>query len=189
MTIPSKKKSVTKLKLMLYGAILFSIPMHSQNEQEIKALRYKDGSVLIESKVKVTIPLFFDGATENTGIWQNNGEYWIGKQTTIILQNSLRKAINWAEINRTQRKDFEKEIARIRVTDKTTYEFYRRYIPEFSKECIILFRGFEDGTFVLSVNITADVKSLSFNTKEAIEKFIEILNGKSVNKEIDDIFK
>ena len=184
-----KTSNLTKKLWLIIGAIIISTFLHAQNEQEIKVLRYKDGSVLIESKIKEISPLNFNGKVEKVGIWQNNGEYWLGKQTTIILQNSLKKAISWAEINKTQRKDFEKEITRIRVTNKTTYEFYRRYISEFSKECVIIFTGFEDGTFKLTLTVTEDVKTLTFNTKEEIKDFIEILNGKSVNKEIDDIFK
>ena len=104
------------------------------------------------------------------------------------MQSGLKKAITWAKLNVEHQKEFEKEIIRIRVTDKETYDFYRRYIPEFSKEAKLIFQGHEDGTFTLSLTVTDDVVTITITTEEGVNNLIKLLQGKSLNSDIDKIF-
>lgn len=156
--------------------------LFGQSSQSITVVKMKNGSAIIECK-KVTegSGIFGDSETDK-------GEYWIGPQTNTSLQAGLKKAANWAKLNEEHKKEFEKEVIRIRVTDKETYEFYKRYISEFSKEAKLIFQGYEDGTFTLNLTVTDDVVSITISTTEGINNFIKLLQGKSVNKGIDDIF-
>lgn len=118
----------------------------------------------------------------------SNGKYWITSQTNILLQSGLKKAVMWAKLNEEHRKEFEKEIIRIRVTNKETYEFYRKYIPEFSDKAILSFQGHENGSFTLTLSITEDFVDITLFSSEGVNNFIKLLQGKSVNNGIDEIF-
>ena len=156
--------------------------LFGQTQQSITVVRQKTGAAFIECK-KLSQSILTGDKTESS-----SGKYWITSQTNISLQNGLRKAVSWAKLNEEHKKEFEKEIIRIRVTDKDTYEFYRRYIPEFSKEAILAFQGHDDGSFTLTLTITDDVVDITLATADGVNDFIKLLQGKSVNKGIDEIF-
>ncbi len=168
------------LTLFLTASLTFCF---GQTKQSITVVKMKNGSAIIESK-KVTEG---DGIFTN-GYESESGKYWITPQTNISLQAGLKKAASWAKLNEQHNKDFEKEIIRIRVTDKETFEFYRKYISEFSKEAKLVFQGHEDGSFTLTLTITDDVVNITITTTDGINDFIKMLQGKSVNKGIDEIF-
>ena len=74
------------------------------------------------------------------------------------------------------------------------YNFYKKYIPEFTEECKVVFKGFDDGSFELKIlfkndNVTDYESILVFDNAESINNFIGLLNGKAVKNEINDIFK
>lgn len=112
---------------------------------------------------------------------------WITNQTNLSLQNTLNKAIDWAGINSSKRMEFDKEITRFRVMEKSTYEFYRRYIPEFSQEAKVIFAGSNDGSFKCTIYF-ANMDDLVFDRTENIRNFINILQGKSGNPSVDKVF-
>lgn len=149
--------------------------------QSINVGHLKNGSAIIEFK-NISNEIFGNNANRD-------GEYWITAQTNILLQAALKKAITWADLNKEHQKEFEKEIIRVRVTDKETYEFYRHYIPEFSKEAKLIFQGYEDGSFTLSLIVISDIVSIDFISVEQASNFIKLLQGRSVNSEIDNIFR
>jgi len=161
---------------------LFSFASFGQTQQSITVVKLKNGSAIIECK-KVTESIFGGDKSESS-----SGKYWITPQTNLSLQAGLKKAVSWAKLNEEHKKEFEKEIIRIRVTDKDTYEFYKKYISEFSKEAILAFQGHEDGSFTLTLTVTDDVVEITLSSKEGVEDFIKLLQGKSVNKGIDEIF-
>ena len=174
------KLYLTSSLLCLLTSITFSL--YGQTQQLITVVKLKNGSAFIESK-KISESIFGGDKTESS-----QGKYWITSQTNISLQAGLKKAASWATLNEDHKKEFEKEIVRIRVTDKDTYEFYRKYIPEFSTEAILSFQGHEDGTFTLTLSVTKDVAQITLTTKDGVNNFIKLLQGKSVNNDVDEIF-
>lgn len=160
---------------------LFCCNLFGQS-QLITVVKLKNGSAIVECK-KVSEGGGIFGSSETDA-----GKYWITTQTNASLQAGLTKAISWAKLNEEYKKEFEKEIIRIRVTDKDTYEFYKRYISEFSKEAKLVFQGHEDGSFTLTLTITDDVVDITLATTGGVNDFIKLLQGKSVNKGIDEIF-
>lgn len=115
--------------------------------------------------------------------------YRLGPTSANVLKTGLQTALKWADLNMTHKKNFEKEICRFKAMDYEAYKHFG-YVDEFSKEMKILFKGYTNGTFELKI---AEYNSLfgflNFYDKASIRKFIDLLNGKSANKEIDDIFK
>ena len=124
----------------------------------------------------------------------DDGAYWLNSDASLKFKEGLKKAIYWAKLNEVNYKEFEKEIVRIRVTPKATYNFYKRYITEFTDECKVVFKGLIDGSFELLIlfkndNLDYYESTLKFNNIESINNFIGLLNGKEVKNEINDIFK
>ena len=156
--------------------------LFAQSTQSITVVKLKDGSAFIECETISQSNNYFSNLNSF------DGEYWIGPQTNLSLQSALKKAVSWAKLNEEHQKAFDKEIIRIRVTDKEHYEFYRKYIPEFSKEAILTFYGYADGSFLISLTIKDDLVDISLESIEGINDLIKMLQGKSINKEIDDIF-
>ena len=122
--------------------------------------------------------------------------YRLGPTSTKTLKEGLRTAIKWIDLNVTHQKDFEKEVCRFRAMEKETYKFHG-YVDQFAVEMTLYFKGNSDGTFVLEIkqndspltfNTFSD-KFITFSDKKMIISFLDLLDGKSANKEIDDIFK
>lgn len=166
---------------------LLALPALSQSysttaQYKIEVGVFKSGIAAIET-TQINTNLFGDVSSE-----RSNGEYYITAQTNLTLQTGLKKGSGWFKLNMEHKKEFEKELCRIRVTKKETFEFYRKYVPEFSEEMKVMFKGYLDGTaeilFLFDGSIYLSVKS-----KEQADSLIQMLKGKYVNKEIDDIFK
>lgn len=168
------------MNFILTIALSIIITASFGQSQSITVVRMKNGSAIIECKKVTQGDGIFTSGSES-----DNGKYWITTQTNISLQEELKKAITWAKLNEQHNKEFEKEIMRIRVTDKDSYEFYRRYIPEFSKEAKLIFQGHEDGSFTLNLTVTNDVVDITISSTDGINSFIKMLQGKSVNKGVD----
>jgi hypothetical protein len=116
------------------------------------------------------------------------GEIWVGPQTLITLQSGVKKAITWANKNIEVQMEFTKEIGRFRTMDKQTYSFYKKYISEFSNEGKLIFNGYSDGTFQLDFEVDGSPFRIKISSVEALESFLSLLQGKSANKDVDDIF-
>lgn len=115
--------------------------------------------------------------------------YRLGPASTKILKDGLTTALKWIALNEDHQKTFEKEICRFKAMEKELYKFHG-YVDQFSVEMTLLFKGYPGGVFELEIK-TYDGFSvfILFEEKEQVEKFKGMLNGKSANKEIDDIFK
>jgi len=115
--------------------------------------------------------------------------YRLGPTSTKTLKEGIRIAIKWIDLNATHQKDFEKEVCRFKAMDKEPYKFHG-YVDQLAVEMTLYFKGNSDGTFVLEIKqYDSYSKFISFSDKEMIISFRDLLDGKSANKEIDDIFK
>lgn len=103
-----------------------------------------------------------------------------------VLKKSLETAIEWIELNKAHKKKFTKEVCcRFYAIQKYHYEINNMWDTTLAFDVSVIFKGHENGNFTLHIN------ALGFTTskKEFVEKFLKILNGKSANKDIDEIFK
>lgn len=115
--------------------------------------------------------------------------YRLGPTSTKTLKEGIRTAIKWIDLNTTHQKDFEKEICRFKAMEKELYKFHG-YVDEFAVEMTLNFKGYLDGTFVLEIKQYDSYSAfITFSDKDMIISFRDLLDGKSANKEIDDIFK
>lgn len=113
--------------------------------------------------------------------------YFVGLQHVNILKQGLKKILTWADLNRTHKKEFEKEVCRFRVMEKEEYRFHG-YIPQITREVIVNFYGKDDGAFSCIFSFKEDRYELHFVNKVQVNDFLKLLNGQSVNKNIDNIF-
>jgi hypothetical protein len=114
----------------------------------------------------------------------------LGPVSLKTLKDGVDTAIKWAEINEVHKKNFNKEICRFKATKKSTFDFYKKYIDQFSDEFNVNFYGFDDGNFKVVINsnkLIGDFIIIKDLTK--LKDFKNLLSGKSVNNEIDDLFK
>ncbi len=85
---------------------------------------------------------------------------------------------------------FEKEVCRFKAMEKEQYKFHG-YVEQLTEEMTLLFEGTPDGMFELIIKpYNSTYRTfIKFTEKEMIENFKNLLEGKSANEEIDDIFK
>jgi hypothetical protein len=115
--------------------------------------------------------------------------YRLGPTSTKTLKNGIRTAIKWIDLNIEYQKDFEKEICRFKAMEKELYKFHG-YVDEFTVEMTLNFKGYSDGTFKLEIKQYDSYSAfIEFRDKDMVISFRDLLDGKSANKEIDDIFK
>lgn len=115
--------------------------------------------------------------------------YRLGPTSAKTLKEGIRTAIKWIDLNITHQKDFEKEICRFKAMEKGLYKFHG-YVDQFAEEMTLNFKGYSDGTFVLEIKQYNSYSTfITFSDKDMVISFRDLLDGKSANKEIDDIFK
>lgn len=170
------------IKIILLFFCMTTTSLNLFGQQSITVVKFKDGSAFIEI-TKMHSDLF-GGSSYTSDI----GKYWISSQTNLSFQAALKKAVSWAKLNEEHRKEFEKEVIRIKVIDKDKYEFFKPDISRLTKEAKLIFQGHDDGSFTLNLSITDDVVNITLDDEEGINNFIKLLQGKSVNKDIDEIF-
>lgn len=129
--------------------------------------------------------------------FKRNGEnvllvkaYRLGSSSSSKLKEGIKTAIRWIDLNKTHKKSFEKEVCRFKAMKKELYKTFG-YVDHISDEMTLMFKGKSDGSFELLIKQSnyPNQNFISFTDKEMVEKFKDLLDGKSVNKEIDDIFK
>ena len=101
--------------------------------------------------------------------------YWLNSDASLKFKEGLKKAINWAKLNEDNYKEFEKEIVRIRVTPKATYNFYKRYITEYTDECKVVFKGFSSATFKSYSSLVIIPKSKYFFNSSIFDNAISFV--------------
>lgn len=135
----------------------------------------------------------------NNGIYLEKGndyrnfspqvEYRLGSSAKSILIQSIKKAIEWYDLNQLHKKSFTKEINRFKVMDKETYQFHG-YVEQFTKNAKVTFAGYSNGDCVCNIEIDNNsIPFLTLSSKKAMQDFLNILQGKSANPDIDNIFK
>lgn len=116
--------------------------------------------------------------------------YRLGPSAIKILKSGINTAIKWVNLNEVHQKDFTKEICRFTATDKKTFDFYQKHIDQFADEIVMTFYGYSDGTFKIVIGENNNFSPfITINNMYMLDGFNDLLNGKSANKEIDDIFK
>lgn len=128
------------------------------------------------------------GKLKNGGVFIEVGykSVYLTSQANQNLQNALTKAINWANTNEKYKDEFEKELLRLRTTDKETFLFYKKYISQFTEEGKLTFKGFSDGTF--EVLFEGDIY-FKLESIEDMRNIIKLLQGKTINNTINDRYK
>lgn len=115
--------------------------------------------------------------------------YRLGPTSAKILREGIGTAIKWIDLNVIHQKDFEKEICRFKAMDKEEYKFHG-YVDQLAVEIILNFKGYSDGTFEIEIKQYDSYSVfIGFSDKDMVINFRDLLDGKSANKEIDDIFK
>lgn len=116
--------------------------------------------------------------------------YRLGPSSAKVLKDGIKTAVKWAELNQQYNREFNKEISRFSVMEKEIYKFYKKYINEFSDELIMTFKGLESGEFEFEIKNNNDfIDFIRINDLEMLINFQNLINGKSVNNEIDELFK
>lgn len=67
--------------------------------------------------------------------------------------------------------------------------FYKEFISQFSEECLLNFYGYESGNFKVVFEFPNSVTRINLESIVDLRNLKNILNRKSGNSEIDDIFK
>ena len=150
--------------------------------QSIKIVQLKNGGIIIESTKNNDFGMGISWKTDNKSFYAGPN----GKKSLI---SGIQKAIEWAELNETYNKEFEKEITRIRVMEKESFMFYKEFISQFSEECQLNFYGYDNGNFKVVLEFPKSDTRITLTNIEDLRNLKNILNGKSGNSEIDDIFK
>lgn len=115
--------------------------------------------------------------------------YRLGPSSLKKLKEGINTALNWTDLNVNHKKSFEKEICRIKVMEKEDYKFHG-YIEQLQKEMVLVFKGFSDGTFLIELKFyDSNYNFIKIQTKDMLINFKNLLNGKSSNSDVDDIFK
>ncbi len=117
--------------------------------------------------------------------------YRLGPSATQTLIEGLKRAIRWYDLNQNHRKSFTKEVCRFPVMDKSQYKFHG-YVASFTNEMHMVFEGNSDGSMKCFLKIEDKSWISSFWTlrsKKDLQKLLNLMQGKSANPEIDDIFR
>lgn len=170
-----------KVILSLLASFLFSLAF----TQSLTVVKLKNNAVFAEFTPKAG---FFDTSPPL------KSSYYLGPQTNASLQAALKKAIEWAKLNEKHKKQFKKEIIRLKFVEKGEYESLSNsevftYNHMRKDEAKLIFSGYESGEFLVELNVSGTFRmSFFFENIKMLEDTISLLQGKSVNKEIDDIF-
>lgn len=162
--------------------IIFATISSFCSAQSIKIVQLKNGGIFIESTSHNELG-------QGLSIKLDNKSFYAGPTGKKTLIAGVQKAIEWAELNEQHNKEFEKEVARIRVMDKETFTFYKEFISQFSEECILNFYGYNNGNFKVILEFPKSSTRIKLEDIGDLRNLKNILQGKSGNSEIDDIFK
>jgi hypothetical protein len=114
--------------------------------------------------------------------------YRLGPTSIKILKDAINTSIKWSKLNKEHQKEFEKEIVRFKVMNKERYKFHG-YVDSFTQEFTIIFKGYDSGLFEIIIKEYDGFNDfIRIDNTTQLLNFQNLLNGKSVNKEIDEIF-
>ncbi len=115
--------------------------------------------------------------------------YRLSSSAKSTLISSIKKAIEWSDLNKSHLKSFTKEINRFKVVSKSNYKTFG-YIEPVIEEAKVIFIGWNSPSNYFRVEVQVNNSDfLAFRTRADLVNFLNILQGKSGNTEIDNIFK
>ncbi|WP_250631404.1 hypothetical protein [Rhodoflexus caldus] len=163
-----------KIKFLII-VLLFAVQSVATAQQSITVVKLSNGGRYLETKKG----------------WSITEAYYVGPSGTNVLIQSIKKAIEWHDLNRSHRMSFTKEVNRFKVQDKFSYEFHG-YISQFANTAKVIFKGYADGSSDCMIVIDQHGHEENFITmsgRSNMEDFLNILQGKSARPEIDNIFR
>lgn len=115
--------------------------------------------------------------------------YRLSSSAKATLVASIKTAIEWSDLNKSHLKSFTKEINRFKVVSKENYKTFG-YIDPVIEEAKVVFIGWINASNYFKVEVKVDNSEfLTFRTREDLVNFLNILQGRSGNSEVDNIFK
>lgn len=131
-------------------------------------------------------------------------QYYYNSNNTEVIKKGIKTALEWVSLNYQHKKEFTKEICRFRGIINHTYNFIKILFQNNDIRSVnthydmggvdfkLVFIGKSDGTSKIQIEVKQMFdfeKMLVLESEERIEKFRDMLDGKSINSDIDDIFK
>lgn len=148
-------------------------------------------NVNVYSQNNITVATQGSSTFIEAGQSYNYAAYRLGSEAKSVLVQSLKTALEWYDLNKSHRKSFTKEINRFKVIKKDVYEFHG-YVKEFTDNAKVMFTGYSNGNSEVRIDIEGLGMMQNFiliNDRESIKNFLNVLQGKSGNNEVDNIFK
>ncbi len=146
--------------------------------------------ITVITNTKGTFIETYDYLSYDDSYWQKEA-YRLGPSATKVLKDGIDTAFKWIDLNKTHRKTFQKEICRFKVMDKRDFDFFG-YTERLTKEIKLNFKGYSDNTFEIEITgggLVGIIPFIKISDYNYLVGFKNLLDGKSANKEIDDIFK
>lgn len=156
---------------------MFAIQSFAMAQQSITVVKLNNGGRYLETTTSL-------GSAES---------YYVGPTGTSVLIQSIKKAIEWHDLNLSHRMSFTKEVARFKVQSKSSYEFHG-YVSQFTSTAKVIFKGYTNGSSACEIVINQmggsyDETFITLSGRESMQQFLNVLQGKSARPEIDNIFK
>ena len=120
----------------------------------------------------------------------SNGYFRLGPQATTVLIEGMKKALEWYDLNQSHKMSFTKEIRRFKAMDQEAFEF-AGYVEGLATSAKLEFTGsvLGGGTCILYIDGSNLDGYWMMTTRKEMADFLAVLQGKSVNPGVDNIFK
>lgn len=156
---------------------MFAMQSVAMAQQSITVVKLSNGGRYLETKTS----------------WGSSESYYVGPTGTSLLIQSIKKAIEWHDLNQSHRMSFTKEVNRFKVQEKSSYEFHG-YVSQFAGTAKVIFKGYTDSSSECEIVVNRmggnyDETFITLSGRESMQQFLNILQGKSARPEIDNIFK
>lgn len=154
------------------------------------------GLLTTQAQDKITVAVGTNSTfieTYNKNSWSGdftlNKAYRLGPTSLKTLKDGVKTSLKWIEINNSYYKTFQKEVCRFKTMEKESFKFHG-YVDEFAEEMTMIFYGESDGSFKIEIKPYNSYSIfITFTNLDMLRGFKDLLDGKSANNEIDDIFK
>ncbi|SHM79421.1 hypothetical protein [Flavobacterium xanthum] len=154
------------------------------------------GFAKIQAQDRITVAIGSNSTfieTYNKNSWSDEftltEAYRLGPTNLKTLKEGVKTSLKWIDLNDTHNKTFQKEVCRFKTTEKESFKFHG-YVDQFATEMVMIFNGEVDGTFKIEIKpYNSFLVFITFTDVEMLKGFKDLLDGKSANNEVDDIFK
>lgn len=154
------------------------------------------GVLKSQAQDKITVAIGSNSTfieTYNKNSWSDDftldDAYRLGPTNLKTLKDGVKTSLKWIELNNSHNKTFQKEVCRFKTMEKELFKFHG-YVDEFATEMTMIFYGESDGSFKIEIKpYNSYSVFITFTDLEMLRGFKDLLDGKSANNEIDDIFK